>query len=122
MHVSNISDTRTQLSAGQRLHFPALQGDLIYVSFGKAGICSAPVWMETPYFESELVLREGESYTVGNKGWATVSAYEHCELIRICPASRWQKWAEAVRTGLQAGRLALLLRLKRKLGRWVRAT
>ena len=110
MHTTSVT---TLLSAGQIFHFQARVGDTIYLNSGAASICAAPVWLETPYFESECVLREGEPYTIGNSGWTSISAREACEIICIAPAGRLQRWAEVLNAGKFMGKLAVLLRIKR---------
>jgi len=108
--------TTTVLAAGQAFHFQARQGHLIYLHAGTAGICAAPTWLETPYFEAEYILQEGQCYTVGNSGWTSIFSYGGCELTCIAPASRLQRLA--ARANRLLGRLAVL----RQPRRWGRAT
>ncbi|MES2107017.1 MAG: hypothetical protein V4634_23585 [Pseudomonadota bacterium] len=110
MHTTSVT---TLLSAGQTFHFHARVGDTIFLNSGVASICAAPAWLETPYFESEQILREDEPYTIGNNGWTSISAREACEIICIAPAGRLQRWAAMLHADKFLGKFAALLRVKR---------
>ncbi|MFZ6645495.1 hypothetical protein ACO0LO_07255 [Undibacterium sp. TJN25] len=106
----------TILTAGQTFHFHSQLGDTLYLNAGSALICPAPAWLETPYFEEERMLREGEPYVTGNSGWMTITTVEGCEFIRIAPASRMKRWMDALQQSSLLGKFPGILQLKR----WLR--
>ena len=108
----------TILTAGQTFHFHSRQGDTIYLNAGSALVNPAPAWLETPYFEAERTVREGELYITGNTGWMTVSSPQGCEFMLVVRATSMERWMKALRQSRLFGRFAGIVQLRR----WLRVT
>ncbi|MEO7885534.1 MAG: hypothetical protein ABI893_00060 [Polaromonas sp.] len=84
-HPRNLQ--HLHLAAGESLFFHTKAGSALISTSGTLLVTSAPRWLSEQVFRASTVLESGQSHTITQDGWITVTAQHGGAACQVNPAA-----------------------------------